>query len=155
MLQIVVMVRFASVVALLTTIALSHSAFGQVSKPVISGVGNVASYASGSISPGEMVVILVVGWAVQRGSLSIGSAGPDRNTTFTGPSFVRRKSRSADLRLGTTNFSDGSLRCRREVFNADSGGVSGQHLRLVSETDCSVSAGNFSRQILPARVRRR
>jgi uncharacterized protein (TIGR03437 family) len=51
------MVRFASVVALLTTIALSHSAFGQGSKPVISGVGNVASYASGSISPGEMVVI--------------------------------------------------------------------------------------------------
>src|ERR1017187_9529023 len=51
------MVRFASVVALLTTIALPHCAFGQGSKPVISGVGNVASYANGSISPGEMVVI--------------------------------------------------------------------------------------------------
>src|ERR1035437_10007611 len=57
MLLIVVMIRFAAVVALLTTIALPHCAFGQGSKPVISGVGNVASYANGSISPGEMVVI--------------------------------------------------------------------------------------------------
>src|ERR1035437_4984882 len=57
MLLIVVMIRFASVVALLTTIALPRCAFGQGSKPVISGVGNVASYANGSISPGEMVAI--------------------------------------------------------------------------------------------------
>ena len=57
MLQIVVVMRFTSVVAILTTIALPHCAFGQGPKPVISGVGNVASYGTGPISPGEMVVI--------------------------------------------------------------------------------------------------
>src|ERR1035441_1798362 len=57
MLQIVVMMRFTTVVAILTTTALPYCAFGQGPKPVISGVGNVASYGNGPISPGEMVVI--------------------------------------------------------------------------------------------------
>ena len=35
----------------------SSSAFAQQGKPTITGVANVASYASGAISPGEMLVI--------------------------------------------------------------------------------------------------
>src|ERR1017187_1438984 len=60
MLQIVVM-RLTSVVAILTTIAFPHCAFGQGSKPTVVAVTNVASYANGSISPGEMVVIFGIG----------------------------------------------------------------------------------------------
>jgi uncharacterized protein (TIGR03437 family) len=60
MLQIVVM-RLTSVVAILTTIAFPHCAFGQGSKPTVVAVTNVASYGNGSISPGEMVVIFGIG----------------------------------------------------------------------------------------------
>jgi len=52
--------RFATIAEfLLFMLALtSHQeAVGQVTKPVVSGVGNVASYATATISPGEMVVI--------------------------------------------------------------------------------------------------
>ncbi len=56
MLQIV-NIRLTSVVAILTTIALPHCAFGQAPKPTVSAVTNVASYGNGPISPGEMVVI--------------------------------------------------------------------------------------------------
>ena len=76
------------------------------------------------------MVVIFGSWygAVQRGWLSIGSAGPGRNHAFTSPGVVRRESRSADLRLGKADFCDGSLRSRREILDADSGGVSGQHV---------------------------
>src|ERR1039457_3867104 len=61
MLQVVVMIRFTTVVAILTTIALPYCTFGQGSKPTVAAVTNVASYGNGSISPGEMVVIFGTG----------------------------------------------------------------------------------------------
>jgi uncharacterized protein (TIGR03437 family) len=46
---------YALALALLTSA--SQPAFGQSSKPTVTAVENVASYANGPISPGEMVVI--------------------------------------------------------------------------------------------------
>jgi hypothetical protein len=42
--------------------------WGQTSKPVVNSVANVASYGTGAISPGEMIVIF--GTGRQRRSLS-------------------------------------------------------------------------------------
>ena len=143
MLQIV-NIRLTSVVAILTTIALPHCAFGQAPKPTVSAVTNVASYGNGPISPGEMVVIFGSGMGPSSvAGLQLDQQGRVANTHFASPSVVRWESRPADLRVGNADFCDGSLRSRREVYHANSGRVSGQYVRIVPETDCSVSAGDF------------
>jgi uncharacterized protein (TIGR03437 family) len=51
-------VRSLAILPVLVLVAASNdSAWGQTGKPTVTAVTNVASYASGSISPGEMVVI--------------------------------------------------------------------------------------------------
>ena len=52
--------RFGSAAEFLMLVVVAASptaAWGQTSKPTVAAVTNVASYANGSISPGEMVVI--------------------------------------------------------------------------------------------------
>src|ERR1019366_5121276 len=74
--------RFGSAAEFLMLVVVAASptaAWGQTSKPTVAAVTNVASYANGSISPGEMVVIFgngmgpssVVGFQLdQQGTLS-------------------------------------------------------------------------------------
>jgi hypothetical protein len=40
--------------------------WGQSSKPVVTAVANVASYGTGAISPGEMIVIFGTEWDRRR-----------------------------------------------------------------------------------------
>src|ERR1035437_2047690 len=47
----------AEVLVLVLAAANPNAAWGQAAKPTVTAVANVASYANGSISPGEMVVI--------------------------------------------------------------------------------------------------
>src|ERR1035438_6792703 len=47
----------AEVLVLVLAAASPNAARGQTAKPAVTAVANVASYASGPISPGEMVVI--------------------------------------------------------------------------------------------------
>src|ERR1035437_7978416 len=51
------MFRFSPVVLIVLNALASTAAWSQSAKPTVTAVANVASYANGSISPGEMVVI--------------------------------------------------------------------------------------------------
>ena len=55
------MCRFSPVVLMLLSTLASTAAWSQSAKPTVTAVANVASYADGSISPGEMVVIFGTG----------------------------------------------------------------------------------------------
>src|ERR1035438_2755734 len=47
----------AEVLVLVLAAASPNAAWGQTAKPAVTTVANVASYANGPISPGEMVVV--------------------------------------------------------------------------------------------------
>ena len=47
----------AEMLVLVLAAARPTAAWGQATRPTVTAVANVASYANGSISPGEMVVI--------------------------------------------------------------------------------------------------
>jgi hypothetical protein len=51
----------AAVLFLVLTAINSNAGWGQATKPTVTAVTNVASYANGAISPGEMVVIFGAG----------------------------------------------------------------------------------------------
>src|ERR1035441_4063946 len=55
------MCRFSPIVLIVLNILASTAAWSQGAKPTVTAVANVASYANGSISPGEMVVIFGAG----------------------------------------------------------------------------------------------
>jgi len=66
---------------LLLTAANPNAALGQSGKPTISAVANVASYAAGSISPGEMIVIFGTGLGpAQAMALQLDQNGRVANT---------------------------------------------------------------------------
>ena len=134
----------AEFLMLVVVAASSNAAWGQTAKPTVAAATNVASYANGSISPGEMVVIFgsgmgpssVVGFQLdQQGRVA--NTLSQVQVLFDGnPApliYVSATQISAMVPYGLAGKSSTQIQV---VYQ-------GEHVRLVSETDCSVSAGNL------------
>src|ERR1039457_1818275 len=125
------MCRFSPIVLIVLNILASTAAWSQGAKPTVTAVANVASYANGSISPGEMVVIFGTGLGPSNVvSLQLDQQGRIANTlsqvqvSFDGnPApliYVSAKQISAMVPFGVTVKSSTQIQVAYQGSTSDS-----------------------------------